>query len=117
VDAREVPEALLGPNFRLENVVTAVTDRTYHGVAGVREWMRETFDGFEEGARYEVEKILADGDDFVVGRVAIVGSGARSGAPLQLRWTNVFWFQGGKATRGAGYATRREALKAVGLGE
>jgi hypothetical protein len=27
-DAREVPEALLAPAFRMENIVTAVSDKT-----------------------------------------------------------------------------------------
>jgi len=41
--------------------------------------------------------------------------GARSGVPVLLRWANVSWFEGGKIARAAGYAHRREALKAVGL--
>jgi ketosteroid isomerase-like protein len=35
---------------------------------------------------YETEEILADGEDFVVARVRIVGHGAHSGAPIELRW-------------------------------
>ena len=117
LDAREVPEALLAPEFRMENIVTAVSDKTYRGVAGVREWLSETFDVLAEGARLVVEEIIADGDEFVVGRVALVGSGARSGAPMHVRWISVGWFSDGQATRNAGYATRHEALKAVGLEE
>lgn len=116
-DAREVPEALLAPEFRMENIVTAVSDKTYWGVAGVREWISEAFDVLAEGTRLVVEEIIADGDEFVVGRVALVGSGTHSGAPLHLRWISVGWFSDGKATRNAGYATRHEALKAVGLAE
>jgi ketosteroid isomerase-like protein len=116
-DAREVPEALLAPEFRMENIVTAVSDKTYRGVAGVREWISDTFDVLAEGTRLVVEEIIADGDEFVVGRVALVGSGARSGAPLHLRWISVGWFSDGKATRCVGYASRRDALKAVGLAE
>lgn len=40
---------------------------------------------------------------------------AVSGAPLDLAWINVMWFRDGKMSRGAGYTSRRDALKAVGL--
>lgn len=108
---------LLARDFRIDNTPTAITDKTYQGVAGCLEWREDMSDGFADGARYGVEAILADPDDFVVGRVAIVGTGARSGAPLHLRWTAVMWFRDGKATHAAGYANRRQALESVGLRE
>jgi ketosteroid isomerase-like protein len=117
LDARQAPEGLIDPDIRLENIVTAVTDKTYRGVAGVREWIRDVFDGLAETTRFEIEQIIAHGDDFVVARVALVGSGARSAAPVHLRWITAVWFSGGKVSRTVGYATRREALKAVGLEE
>ncbi len=109
--------AELAPGFRAENAATAVTDKTYHGAQGLREWVRDIFEGLDEDARYETEEILADGDDFVVARVRIVGHGARSGAPVELRSVNVTWYENGKVTRSVGYLRRREALKAVGLAE
>ena len=111
----EQAEETLAPDFHIENAATAVTDKTYHGAEGVREWVRDMFDGMDENSRYETEEILADGEDFVVARVRIVGHGARSGAPITLRWLTVTWYQGGKATRAAGYLRRRDALEAVGL--
>jgi hypothetical protein len=50
-----------------------------------------------------------------VGSLAFAGTGARSGASLQLRWVAAMWFRDGKATRCTGYGTRREALAAVDL--
>src|SRR5439155_409475 len=88
LDAREVPETLLAPGFRMENIVTAISDKTYHGAPGIREWFGDSFDGVE-GARFQLEHVIADGDDFVVGRTAISGVGARSGAPLYLAWISV----------------------------
>ena len=114
INARVVPEGLLAPDFRMEKVETAVTNKTYHGEAGWRHWLSDFFEVFEQGARFE-DEIIADGDDFVVAKVRLVGSGARSGAPLELRWTVVLWFQDGKATRSVSYASPREALEAVGL--
>jgi ketosteroid isomerase-like protein len=72
-------------------------------------------DAFAEGARHEVEAIVAHGDDFVVGRMAFLGTGARSGAPLRLRWIAVTWFRDGKAIRSEGYAHSHEAFKRLGL--
>ena len=109
--------SLLAPDYHIDNIVTAVTDKTYYGVPGCLEWLRDLSDAFAPGAHFELESVIADTDDLVVGRMAFVGLGARSGAPLQLRWIGVTWFDGGKATRSAGYATRHEALKAVGLEE
>jgi ketosteroid isomerase-like protein len=113
----ELAAEILAPDFRIENAATAVTDKTYYGAEGVREWVRDIFDGLDEDSRYETEEILADGEDFVVARVRLVGHGVRSGAPLTLRWVSVGWFREGKVTRGAGYLRSREALKAVGLAE
>jgi ketosteroid isomerase-like protein len=106
---------LLAPGYRIENIVTAVTDKTYYGAAGCLQWFRDMSEAFAEGARYEIEAIIADTDEFVVSRMAFVGRGARSGAPLRLRWITATWFENGKVSRSAGYAHRQEALDAVGL--
>ena len=113
----ELAAETLAPGFRIENAATAVTDRTYVGVEGVREWIRDIFEGLDEDARFEAEEILADSEDFVVARVRLAGCGARSGAPVELRWVSVTWYEGGRATRTVGYLRRREALIAVGLAE
>jgi ketosteroid isomerase-like protein len=121
VNARDLSDELaveiIAPDFRIENAATAVTDKTYYGAAGVREWVRDIFEGMDEGSRYETEEILADGEDYVVARVRLVGHGLRSGAPVTLRWVTVTWYESGKATRSAGYLRRSEALKAVWLEE
>ena len=60
----ELAAETLAPGFRIENAVTAVTDKTYYGAEGVREWFRDIFEGLDEDARYETEEILADSEDF-----------------------------------------------------
>jgi ketosteroid isomerase-like protein len=119
INARHVSddaaERLLAPGFRMENLSTALTEKTYHGAAGVREWIRDTFEVVDESSRYEVETVIANSEDFVVARVGIVGHGALSGVPVAMRWVNATWFQDGKMTRAVGYLRRREALEAVGL--
>jgi len=106
---------LLAPDYHIDNIVTAVTDKTYNGVPGCLEWLQDMSEAFAPGARYEMEALVADTEEFVVTRMAFVGVGARSGAPLQLRWIAVTWCDRGKLTHSAGYANRREALEAVGL--
>lgn len=113
----ELAAEILAPGYRIENAATAVTDKTYYGAEGVREWARDIFEGMDEGSRYETKEILADGEDYVVARVRLVGHGIRSGAPVTLRWVSVTWYEGGKATRSVGFLRRHEALKAVGLEE
>jgi hypothetical protein len=113
----EALASLLAADFRIDNIVTAVTDKTYYGAAGCLEWLNEMTEAFAQGWRCEVESILADSHEFVVGGLAFMATGAHSGAPLHLRWIGVAWFRDGKVARMAGYSHRFEALKAVGLQE
>jgi ketosteroid isomerase-like protein len=115
LNARQVPDGLLTPDFVMVNAETAVTDKTYVGVSGVIEWTEDIFDAFDTAARFEIEEVVVDSDDFVATLNRVAGVGARSGAPLLFRWAAVFWVRDGKLARVVGYLRRREALKAVGL--
>jgi ketosteroid isomerase-like protein len=117
LSARTVPERLITTDVRFENVNTAVTNQTYVGVAGVRDWMNDLFDAFGEGARFEIAEIVAAEDDVVVAVLRLVGEGANSGAPLIMRWASVIRLRSGKIASGVSYASRREALEAAGLSE
>jgi ketosteroid isomerase-like protein len=114
---REVPHDLLAPGFLIESRMTSATDYKYHGASGLREWASDLFDAFLGGARYGVDEVVDASDDFVVAMFSVVGRGAHSREPLELRWAGVTWFRDGKATRAVGYTSRHEALKAVGLAE
>lgn len=116
INARQVPDELLAPDFRMDNVATAVTDRTYYGAEGVRQWISDFFDVLDDAARHDAEPIEV-GQDYVVAKLRIVGRGAVSGAPVDLRFYGVMWIRDAKITRAIGYASRREALEAVGLRE
>jgi ketosteroid isomerase-like protein len=107
----------LAPDFRLENISTALSDKTWVGEEGMREWMNDHFGAFAPGAEFRADEVVAEGDDYVVAICSVTGQGAVSGAPLQLRWATVAWFRDGQMTRAAAFARRREALKAVGLEE
>jgi ketosteroid isomerase-like protein len=115
MNERELADDLLAPGFVMVNAATAVTDHTYEGPDGVRAWRSDIFDAFDARAHFEIEQVLADGEDFVVTMNRITGSGARSSAPLVFRWAAVLWCEDGRLTRVVGYLRRHEALKAVGL--
>ena len=108
-----VPEELLAPGFLIENRVSAVTDYTYHGVVGWRDWVNDVFETFGRGASYEVEEIIDSGEDFVVASFCLTGTGARSKLPLEFRWVGVTWFRGGQVIRAVGFPDREEALQAA----
>jgi ketosteroid isomerase-like protein len=116
INARRVPEEFLAPDFRMENVSTAVTEKTYEGAEGFGQWISDFFDVLDEGAQHEAEPI-AVGEGYVVAKTRLVGRGSGSGAPFDLRWYSVIWIRGEKVARVVGYASRREALEAVGLSE
>jgi hypothetical protein len=105
---------LVTPHYTVQNVRTAVTDKTYLAAAGILQWRNDLIDVFAEDVRIEGD-FVADGVDFVVTRTRIVGKGAGSEAPLTLRFAGVHWFEGGRVRRTVGYARVSEALKAVGL--
>jgi len=117
LNAREVPDGLLAPDFVMVNAETAVTDKAYAGAPGVIEWTHDIFEAFDAAARFEIERVVADSDEFVVTVNRIAGVGVRSRAPLLFRWAAVFWVRDGKLARVVGYLRRGEALKAVGLEE
>jgi ketosteroid isomerase-like protein len=114
INADELPRDLVTDDFELTNATTAVTDATYHGYDGGLKWRADLFD-VVEGARYKIDEILAATDEYVVVTNSLVGRGSSSGAPVDLRWSSVFWFREGKIARAVGYNTRRAALEAVGL--
>jgi ketosteroid isomerase-like protein len=112
--AGEVPSEILARGFYMRNCASSVSDYTYRGESGWREWMEDLFEEFAGKPRYELEQIVATGEDYVVAEYCIRGRSARSGMPLAFRWAGVTWFAHGALTRAAGYASRREALEAVG---
>jgi ketosteroid isomerase-like protein len=103
VNADAIPCELIAPDFKLTNATTAVTDATYFGYEGGLRWRRDLFDVVDD-ARYVVDEILAEGPDYVAVSNRLVGRGSSSGAPVELRWSSVFWFREGSrvspATRG-----------------
>jgi hypothetical protein len=78
--------------------------------------MSEFFGRICRGSRYRVDEIVAEGDDYLVVITSLSGLGAASRAPLRLRWVNAVLFRDGLILRSTGFLSKREALRAVGLG-
>jgi ketosteroid isomerase-like protein len=117
LNAREVPDGLLAPDFVMVNAETAVTDGTFHGADGVIRWTRDILDLVEEDSPFFIERVVAEQDDFVVATVGIEGTAEQSKMHISFRWAAAFWCSDGRLTRVVGYLQLREALDAVGLAE
>ena len=115
VGSGETPVEMLAPEFRVENHATAAADAVYYGARGLRDWLEDLLGVFAPGAAFEVDAVVAAGEDFVVARFTITGVGLLSGYPLQFGWTAVTWFIDGRAARVVGYGAPDHALAAVGL--
>jgi ketosteroid isomerase-like protein len=116
INEDDLPPDLVTDDFELRNATTAVTDATYHGYEGGLSWRADLTDVVED-ARFHVDEVIAATDDYVVIATRLAGRGTLSGAPVDLRWSSVFWFRDGKIERAVGYNTRRAALEAVGVSE
>jgi ketosteroid isomerase-like protein len=94
---------------------TRIESGGYAGHAGVRDYFTEVDEVWEEMQPY-ADDLRTVGDDVVIlGGCAVRGrgSGARSDNPMA--W--VLTLRDGKVIRHRGFATREEALDAVGLAE
>jgi len=85
------------------------------GYAAMKERLTEMFAAMDE-PRIAAEEFIEAGVRIVVA-VRVSGRGKASGAHVDTRWFHVLTERDGKAVRIEWYATRAEALKAVGLEE
>jgi ketosteroid isomerase-like protein len=80
--------------------------RRYYG-----EWL-----GMFDEVRNEADEIIDAGDQVVVAHHAS-GKQKRTGIPVDMHYAVVYTMESGKMRRGREYATRSEALTAVGITE
>jgi ketosteroid isomerase-like protein len=88
--------------------------RAYCGPDEIRRYMREDFLADWEGAVIVGEEFLDAGDSVVV-RVNQQGTGVQSGAPVGMRYYQVWTFRGRSVIRIESIRGRDEALEASGL--
>jgi ketosteroid isomerase-like protein len=88
----------------------------HYGRDGIRIYMREDFLRDFAGATIAGQEFLDAGDSVVV-QVDQRATGPRSGAPVHMRYYQVWTFRGGSVIRIESIMERRDALRAAGLSE
>ncbi|HEV7584842.1 MAG TPA: nuclear transport factor 2 family protein [Solirubrobacteraceae bacterium] len=86
------------------------------GAEAMRGYLQDWLDTFEDITSVPTE-LLEAGDDRVVAVLHVTGRARLSGVTAELRYAIVYTLRGGKIVRGREYASRQEALEAVGLSE
>ena len=87
----------------------------YHGHEGMLQWIGNWTEGFDEWD-LEAEEYIDAGDHVVVG-VYQRATGAASGVPVERRTWFLHTLRNRRVVRIGVYATKSEALEAVGLSE
>jgi ketosteroid isomerase-like protein len=108
--------ALFDPSCEYTRVTAAVDPQTYRGHNGIRRYISDMADSWAEW-RSEVEDVFEVGPDTVVVTFRFRATGKDSGVPVEARLGGVFVLSQGKILRGQNYASRQQALEAVGLRE
>ena len=89
---------------------------TYVGREGARAYMQDWLDDFDLHGN-DIEEAIEAGDDRLVCVQRARGTGRASGVETELHYTCVYTFRGERLGEVHEYATRAEALRAVGLPE
>jgi ketosteroid isomerase-like protein len=85
----------------------------YRGTDGVRSWMLDLYSAWEE-LNLDCEELIDAGAE-VVSVLSVRGRGRVSGIQVGYNPAGVWTLRGGKVVRVVWFATRDEALEAVGL--
>jgi hypothetical protein len=87
-------------------------DRVYTGVEGMRELWADSIEAWED-YHAEFDEIV-DLDDHMLALTHVTGRGAAGGVPIDERIAILFRFQGETLVRAKSFASKQEALEAVG---
>jgi ketosteroid isomerase-like protein len=93
----------------------AAMEGSHHGHDGIRRWWEDMFDVWPDLTSQLVE--VRDLGDLTIAAVHFRGQGAGSDIPLDETSWQVNRWRRGKCVWWRGFATRAEALEAVGLSE
>jgi ketosteroid isomerase-like protein len=113
---RERGIAFAHPEVVLDATRSVFNPKTYVGKDGLRQWLTDTDEVWEEMHTEQNEFIDAGDRVVVIGR--LVGKGKGSGVEVGRPNATILTIQDGLLIRSeTGYTSRREALEAVGLSE
>jgi ketosteroid isomerase-like protein len=106
---------LLAPDFALEEAADLPDPEAYTGREAFIENMAKLEESFEE-LRMEPLEIVDLGEKVIV-VVSMSGRGQGSSVPVEMTFAQLWSLRGGRAVSLRDYATRAEALEAVGRSE
>jgi|SRR5687768_4555777 len=89
---------------------------TFQGREAVGRWFGDWFNSFRD-SRFDIEEVQALPGGAVLLVADFAGRGRTSGVAVRGKVVWVYRLQGGKVARVEGYASRDEAVEAVGLRE
>jgi ketosteroid isomerase-like protein len=113
---RERAHAFAHPEVVLDATRNVFNPKTYVGIDGLRQWLADTDDVWEEMHTEQNEFIDAGDRVVVIGR--LVGKGKGSGVEVERLNATVLTIRDGLLIRSeTGFTDRREALEAAGLSE
>ncbi len=106
---------LLAPDFMLEEAVDLPDPGAFSGKEALIANLAKLEESFEE---LQIEPLeVVDLDDKLVAVVSMRGRGRGSSAPVETTFAQLWFLRDGKAMSLRDYATKAEALEAVGLRE
>ena len=114
--AKEAVPALWDPSCEYIRAAAPLETETYRGHDGIRRYLSDMADEWEEW-RAEADEILDVDQDTVLATFRFYATGKGSGVPIEARLAVVFVLSNRKVLRGRAFLSREEALEAVGLRE
>lgn len=86
----------------------------YEGLVGLREFIDDWFDTWEEGGAFDVTE-LREADEKVLVLIHLRGRAKGSGVPVEMEISHLLTFKDGQQLQLAAYASHAEGLAAAGI--
>jgi ketosteroid isomerase-like protein len=107
-------EQLFHPEVHFDLTVREVNPATYDGYAGVRQFIHDLFEIWDEWSFGKPFELLPDENNRVLAVYTLRGRGRSSGVVVEMPVYNVYTVRSGRVIRLEGYRDRSAALEAVG---
>jgi ketosteroid isomerase-like protein len=114
-EAIEAMMAAYHPEAEIDFARTTPDYRAEKGPGAMLAWMQEA-DGLFDQVQIEAVELIDAGDTVVVA-ARMAGTGASSGATVEIEYAYVFRFKDGQVIAATSYATLEQAREATGLTE
>ena len=108
--------ALVRPDYEFHSHLVAVEGRAYRGREGFQNYFRDLDESFTD-LHWALDEIVGGQGDDVMVVFRFTARGRESGTPVDMLAPQVWTFRDGRPWRNVIYASRTEALEALGLRE